>query len=65
MCHIHTSVGAADIHGIGTQDGGATWYIIDPKRQAVVNSIYSYAFDPASSSRVFVATAKWHDYPQS
>eukprot|EP00775_Hariotina_reticulata_P011553 gene11553-11696_t len=58
-----STTGAADIHGIGSQDGGETWQIIDPKHQAVVNSIYSYAFDPTSSSRTFVATAKWHDYP--
>jgi len=43
--------------------GGDTWRVVDPRRQAVPNSIYGFAFDPAAPSRVFVAAAKWHDWP--
>lgn len=55
--------GAADIKGVVSTDGGDSWRVIDPKHQAVPNSIYSFAFDPALPSRVFVAAAKWHDFP--
>lgn len=55
--------GAADIKGIVSEDGGDTWRVIDPQHKAVPNSAYSFAFDPAATSRVFVAAAKWHDYP--
>jgi len=50
--------GAADIKGVVSTDGGESWRIIDPKRQAVPNSIYGFAFDPSLPSRVFIAAAK-------
>lgn len=46
-----------------SDDGGDTWRVIDPQHKAVPNSAYSFAFDPQATSRVFVAAAKWHDYP--
>lgn len=55
--------GAADIKGVVSEDGGQSWRILDPFKQAARNSIYGFAFDPNQPRRVFVATAKWHDYP--
>lgn len=39
--------------------------LLCPNHQAVRNSIYNFAFDPSLPSRVFIASAKWHDYPSS
>lgn len=55
--------GAADIKGVASDDGGESWRVLDPRGQAARNSIYGFAFDPALPSRVYIATAKWHDWP--
>jgi hypothetical protein len=55
--------GAADIKGIVSEDGGQSWRLLDPFKQAARNSIYAFAFDPDLPRRVFIATAKWHDFP--
>ena len=55
--------GAADIRGIASEDGGASWRIMDAGGKASANSMYAFAFDPAAVDRVYVATGKWHDWP--
>lgn len=55
--------GAADIRGIASEDGGASWRVMDQGAKASANSIYGFAFHPDAISRVYVATGKWHDYP--
>ncbi len=55
--------GAADIRGMASEDGGASWRIMDAGGKASANSIYAFAFDPAAADRVYVATGKWHDWP--
>jgi hypothetical protein len=59
----HIYAGAADIKGIVSSDGWQSWSIVDSFHKAVPNSIYGFAFDPALPNRVFIASAKWHDWP--
>lgn len=55
--------GAADFRGVVSEDGGDTWRVLDSQRNTGANSIYGFAFDPAVATRVFIAAAKWHDWP--
>ncbi|MEM7035713.1 MAG: T9SS type A sorting domain-containing protein [Bacteroidota bacterium] len=54
-------VGYSDIGGKVTEDGGQTWRLI----QAVYNTTYDYAFDPADDSLVYAAVSSLHDFPYS
>lgn len=52
-------VGAADIGGLVTEDGGETWRISKCK----YNTNYDYAFDPSEQDLVYAASGSVHDFP--
>lgn len=55
----HIYAGYADIHGLRSLDGGATWKILPSTR----NSIYDFAFDPQDADTLYKVNGSHHDFP--
>ena len=55
----HIYAGYADIHGMRSTNGGATWKIL----QSDENTIYDFAFDPTDANIVYMVNGNFHDFP--